>query len=269
MALTSEKAKQSSFNKPNIQYCKYCGKECKNLNSLKQHECRCRENPNRKGADNLADYIINNRKGKNKSNCIDIAKQSNAMRMKYENGYVNPNRGKTGTFKGKHHSQETKQRISSSVSASRKRGYANGTIVPAKGVGRGKYSYIIYKNNKYMMRSTYEFIYALYLISENIEFAYESIRVPALRENNYSSTFISDFSIGKRVIEIKGIKSSKDIYERESFEAAGYEFEELFYSDIDNIKVLLKMRGFDVEGLIKNIVDGHNSKQYFIYNADK
>lgn len=28
-------------------YCKYCGKKCKNLNSLKQHECRCKENPNR------------------------------------------------------------------------------------------------------------------------------------------------------------------------------------------------------------------------------
>ena len=27
--------------------CKYCGKECKNKNSLAQHEIRCKENPNR------------------------------------------------------------------------------------------------------------------------------------------------------------------------------------------------------------------------------
>ena len=27
--------------------CKYCGKECKNKNSLVQHEIRCKENPNR------------------------------------------------------------------------------------------------------------------------------------------------------------------------------------------------------------------------------
>lgn len=27
--------------------CKYCKKECKNLNSLRQHEIRCKENPNR------------------------------------------------------------------------------------------------------------------------------------------------------------------------------------------------------------------------------
>lgn len=27
--------------------CKYCNKECKNKNSLAQHECRCKDNPNR------------------------------------------------------------------------------------------------------------------------------------------------------------------------------------------------------------------------------
>ena len=27
--------------------CKYCGKECKNKNSLTQHEIRCKKNPNR------------------------------------------------------------------------------------------------------------------------------------------------------------------------------------------------------------------------------
>lgn len=53
MALTSEKAKQSEFNKPSIQSCRFCGKECKSLNSLKQHECRCKENPDRKCFTNL------------------------------------------------------------------------------------------------------------------------------------------------------------------------------------------------------------------------
>lgn len=47
MALTSEKAKLSEFNRLNTQYCQYCGKECKNINSLRQHECRCPKNPNR------------------------------------------------------------------------------------------------------------------------------------------------------------------------------------------------------------------------------
>ena len=42
-----EKAKSSKFLIENIQNCKFCGKECHNLNSLKQHECRCKQNPNR------------------------------------------------------------------------------------------------------------------------------------------------------------------------------------------------------------------------------
>lgn len=28
-------------------FCQYCGKQCKNMNSLKQHEIRCKENPDR------------------------------------------------------------------------------------------------------------------------------------------------------------------------------------------------------------------------------
>ncbi len=37
----------NDYNKEQILYCKYCGKECKNLNSVKQHECRCKLNPNK------------------------------------------------------------------------------------------------------------------------------------------------------------------------------------------------------------------------------
>lgn len=45
--------KNSRYNQPNIQYCRYCNKECKNTNSLKQHECRCKENPDRRNFLNL------------------------------------------------------------------------------------------------------------------------------------------------------------------------------------------------------------------------
>ena len=34
------------MNEYNI--CTYCNKKCKNLNSLRQHELRCKKNPNRK-----------------------------------------------------------------------------------------------------------------------------------------------------------------------------------------------------------------------------
>lgn len=68
-------------------YCKFCEKECKNKNSLAQHELRCKYNPNRKDADKFAIYITNNRKGKTKENCEEIAKQAQTLKKKYENGY--------------------------------------------------------------------------------------------------------------------------------------------------------------------------------------
>lgn len=36
-----------NFNKNQQCFCQYCGRECKSINSLKQHECRCKENPNK------------------------------------------------------------------------------------------------------------------------------------------------------------------------------------------------------------------------------
>ena len=66
--------------------CKYCNKLCKNKNSLAQHEIRCKLNPNRKDYNNLSSYILTNRKGKNKDNCQDIAKQVNTLKNRYNSG---------------------------------------------------------------------------------------------------------------------------------------------------------------------------------------
>ena len=44
---TSGSKNFEKLNAPQVCYCKYCNKECKNLNSLYQHECRCKENPNK------------------------------------------------------------------------------------------------------------------------------------------------------------------------------------------------------------------------------
>jgi hypothetical protein len=165
-----------------------------------------------------------------------------------------------------YHDEATKKRIGQSVSQALKRGYAAGTIKPATGVGRGKYSYIIHGNKRYMFRSTYEFIFALYLIVEHIYFEVEAVRVPAAAPNRYASTFISDFSIGNRIIEIKGIPSGKDKHERAAFEKAGYIFDELFDADIQNITKKLTEKGYDVTSILSCIIDGHNSRCYFEYH---
>ena len=53
--------------------CKYCGKVCKNKNSLVQHEIRCKENPNRK-------YCIAWNKGLTKQNDPRVAKYANTYK---------------------------------------------------------------------------------------------------------------------------------------------------------------------------------------------
>lgn len=249
--------------------CKHCGKECPNLNSLTQHEIRCKENPNRRAFNSLANYSSAHFKGQTKETNPIIAQQSATLKKMYEDGtLVSHTKGKPGTFKGKHHSEETKQRIGSGVSRSRKEGYASGKITPAKGVGRGKYSYIETSHKRYMLRSTYEFIFALYLLKvKNIDFEIEKIKVPAIRKNNYAETFLSDFSVNNTVIEIKGIPSGKDAYIKESFEAAGYKFIELFEQDILKIKQELISKGIDVDYLINQVIKGHKEKNYFTYKV--
>ena len=48
--------KDNKDNKKQILYCQYCEKECKNLNSLRQHEIRCKNNPNKILSYFMTDY---------------------------------------------------------------------------------------------------------------------------------------------------------------------------------------------------------------------
>lgn len=93
--------------------CRYCGKECKNANSLRNHERLCKENPNHQ----ISNFVAYNKqcteglrnvwnKGLTKSTCESIRKQAeNAI-----NDYKTGKRRKT--FLGCKHNKETRERIS-------------------------------------------------------------------------------------------------------------------------------------------------------------
>ena len=250
--------------------CKFCGKLCKSTNSLIQHEIRCKDNPRRNCHTALQDHVANNVRGQTKHTSLQIRKQSERLQDLYASGELIPaSKGKPGSFSGYKHSIETKRKIGEHVSASRKAGYASGRITPAKGVGCGKYSYIQYKDRTYMLRSTYEFIYALYLLKNGIEFELEAIRVPATDSSTVSnSTFISDFSYDNKVVEIKGIPSEKDSCIKDAFESAGYTFVELFESDIAIYKEWLKSNDIPIDELLVKIKEHHDKKDYFVFTFD-
>lgn len=65
--------------------CQYCSKECKNLNSLKQHEVRCSRNPERHGHNHLVEHIAQ-RKGTTKETNEIIAKQVSTARARRDAG---------------------------------------------------------------------------------------------------------------------------------------------------------------------------------------
>lgn len=93
--------------------CKYCGKQCKNKNSLAQHERLCKENPNRQ----ISSFVAYNKectdgkrdiwnKGLTKDTDSRLKQQSITLSNRYSSNDLVP------SFKGKCHSEETKQKMS-------------------------------------------------------------------------------------------------------------------------------------------------------------
>lgn len=88
--------------------CRYCGKECKNLNSLRQHENRCAHNPNRI---NIVCAGFNN-KGKKPWN-KGLTKETNENVRRHGQSVSKSTKGRPG----RKHTEEEKQKISNSRKA--------------------------------------------------------------------------------------------------------------------------------------------------------
>lgn len=86
-------------------FCQYCGKQCRNLNSLKQHTIRCNKNP-----DKIKSVVKNNLKNQGwakglTANTDDRIHRSKEMMHKYYETHA-------GSMTGKHHSQKTRELLS-------------------------------------------------------------------------------------------------------------------------------------------------------------
>lgn len=208
--------------------CKHCGKICKNYNSLVQHEIRCKENPNR------IKFITTNFEKYNKLIKAGERHGSNQFIKAKKLGLPKPEisaetRYKLGKgFRGKHHSQETKDKLSTSMRRAVEKypeSYSSANV-------NGRVKKYIY--NGVSLDGRWELLVAMYLDEHNIEWE----RPKTYFEytwNNSVHKYFPDFYLPKYnyYIEVKGYKRDRDDYK---------------WKSINNLIVLQKD---DIEKIVK------------------
>lgn len=195
-----------NFNKPQVLYCQYCGKECKNLNSLKQHECRCKQNPNHiissfveynKIRDYKTGFHAHNQYTKAKELGLPKPEVSKETREKLAK-----------IWRGRKHSEESKQKIKDSIR--QKIENENWHLSFSKS------RTIEYKGIKFL--GFWEVEFAKYLDSKNIKWERPHKTYKYIFENE-NHRYLPDFYLPKYnlYIEIKGYPTLKDFSKWEQF----------------------------------------------------
>lgn len=188
--------------------CQFCGKECKNRNSLCNHERLCKLNPNRQltkyekygpidGFNNKGRTAWNN--GLTKETDNRVKKISESAKIYYETH--------DGTFLGKSHTEETKIKISMS---SQDRCKKLGTNLCGKGK-RGIYKWIL-------CQSSWELAWVLYQIDKGVNFV-RNTRYFYYTFDGSTKLYYPDFYLPEidTYVEIKGYYDKKTQAKVEQF----------------------------------------------------
>lgn len=158
--------------------CKYCGKECKNKNSLIQHEIRCLYNENR-----LEQKAWN--KGLTKDIDPRVLKASDNLKKAYkENKRIKSRKGKPGTFLGKKHSDETKEKLRQVAYNNQLGGWNHKNQIDYNGIKLG---------------SSYELIVAKELDKNNIKWERPSfvwyVDNKGIKHRYYPDFYLPDYNV--------------------------------------------------------------------------
>lgn len=190
--------------------CKYCDKECKNKNSLAQHEIRCKKNPNKINCDKSTNNLIKyNEKLKEglviKSNTNQYTKAKN-LGLPKPMISTNTRKKLSSVWLGRKHSEESKQKTSMTMQRVVKE---HPESYSAQNVG-GRVKKVEY--NGLLLDSTWEVIVAEYLDKHNIIWERPVIGFDYIYEDK-SRTYYPDFYLPQYdvYIEVKGYKRQRDL----------------------------------------------------------
>lgn len=181
--------------------CQYCGRKCKNFNSLRQHEIRCKSNPNKLDMSYIKPGHSKGHKGTNqfikaKELGLDPPIVSKETREKFSN-----------IWKGKHHTDIEKKKISEGIKKAiieHPESYSSSNVN-----GRVKH----YKYNGFILDGKWELEVAKYLDSKNIKWEKPS-KGFEYEWNNSVHIYFPDFYLPEYnyYIEVKGYQRDRDLY---------------------------------------------------------
>lgn len=193
--------------------CKYCGRVCKNRNSLAQHEIRCKENPNRiKIKSNSSNFIEYNKLVK-----LGKRKASNQFIKAKELGLPKPiiteeTREKLGrTWRGKTLPTQMKEKISEGMQRAVRLypdSYSSSNV-------NGRVKKVIYKD--IILDSQWEVDFAIWLDEKQIVWERPNKGFEYIYEDKkhiyYPDFYLPQLDI---YVEVKGYKRERDEYKWKS-----------------------------------------------------
>lgn len=179
--------------------CQYCKKECKSPYSKRAHEILCQLNPSRKEHPRGATGKKPWNKGLTETTDPRIKSSTDKMRKFWESN--------VGSFTGKQHTKETKQKMSRSM----KEAYKNGT----RDVYCGRAKKYVYESpfaGKVTLDGTWELIVAKWLDKQNIPWQRNKKRFTYIHLNGKTSTYLPDFylTVNNEYWEVKGYETKLD-----------------------------------------------------------
>lgn len=189
-------------------FCKFCGKECKNKNSLVQHELRCKENPNK--IDTSKSFNNRNKPAWNKGLTKETDERVAKYAISHHNNHVLGLHKDTSGNNNPSSRIEIRQKISKTCLDKSKNGEWHKSLAKD----------LHYKYNGVDLDGKWELYYAMYLDEQGISWqrCVDKFLYEFEGKNHYYTPdfYLNDF---KTFIEIKGYETEKDRAKWEQFPA--------------------------------------------------